>query len=481
MSFLWGDREFAQGADSVAADGDQLIVTVRGERAAALGQLLRDDGIELLHDKPISGILEDGVKFEAKFAALAVRSFSSIEGETFVISGFRWILSRSADTPRYYIGRLEGLMSGHYRGNLRLEKEVIQGAKIESSSSSGNYRFSGRNVYYIIRADIEKKEDSYLLVDTNERKWTPHHDTFHEDFQALQFILGKQLHIKGMHGVTEDGEILSFVGGDYGEEHPSDASEPPVPSMFPASCWSALLFEQLTTALDLEGNIKTGIMIALDWYIRSLGNHLDDRYIRLYIGLKAIAYWSSRGVNLESRNSDPKDLIKDVCRRYDIAIFQEVERELETLSWADMSGSMTIGKTRNVMRDMDRIALVRTISIAIICRLANYKGEILGWERDRVGRYQSAMPGWWIVDPSTKDKVDNVYVAIQREIVRDRIMILVEGPSDAYIVQGILAAAGYPKECFYVHVANGRESLLKFTEKLPAKIAEKTIVVIEDP
>ena len=59
---------------------------------------------------------------------------------------------------------------------------------------------------------------------------------------------------------------------------------------------------------------------------------------------------------------------------------------------------------------LSRIALVRTMLVALLARVVGYRGAIMGWSR-RPGRpYHAAEATWWPVEPEARTAAEQTYL-----------------------------------------------------------------------
>jgi hypothetical protein len=68
----------------------------------------------------------------------------------------------------------------------------------------------------------------------------------------------------------------------------------------------------------------------------------------------------------------------------------------------------------DVDRDLRRVAIVRTMLVALVALVCGYRGAILGWEHDYFGT-AFAPEHWWKIDPEERERAQQKYLTLHNE------------------------------------------------------------------
>lgn len=438
QSFRLNETDFTEMAPNVAFAGDRLSVTLRG---AHVHPRLR----ELLPfpmGASADGTLVGGGTFRgADIARISLGADLTIEMSTwFVLNG---------DEPSIWIGRLDGSLPVDFGGNMVVERTRADGLRLGHGC---HFRFAGTYTSYLVQSGPSEARIWHWVVDTD--AGMPDREALERDFQVLQFVLGRQLRAPILLGIGGDGQTVAVTTGAGTRSSLHPRSAPPVPinrdndDRIDAS-WASLLFDRVSAMLTARPDTRTPIWMALDSYLDSMGQHLDADYLRLHVGLEALAYWWLR-LNNEDERMVVKDktawkrwvkensgsiralaaegfeesLVNKVMGVYRLSsgrvvpsaflahglpLPEELSKELEERDVVVHQGLMA-PEGYDADRDFRRIAMVRTLLVALICKAVGYNGAINGWERGRAG-YALEPTSWWSVNENDRKLAHRVYVA----------------------------------------------------------------------
>jgi len=232
--------------------------------------------------------------------------------------------------------------------------------------------------------------------------------------------------------------------------HPRRGScYPAVPLGESSRCWMAPFFVRLSAALRAPEDI--GLRVALVFYLDALGDHLDGAYLRHHVAVEAFAKtlrttvikptkstlvadeerWSSwlssqeetiRSLATEghgellfqkiqqARMAPTGNLVREAYRHYGIELTPRMVRELKDRNYPVHTGRMPNAEKRELKRDLEKLGVIRTLSLGLIACAVSYRGKINGWERE-TGQRKATDTTWWSVDDKALEEAATCYVA----------------------------------------------------------------------
>jgi hypothetical protein len=310
------------------------------------------------------------------------------------------------------------------RGNLVTIDGDIAGPH---HSSISNLRLEGNYTWHVIRRD----QDCFALVDPGgaflDQKLVRY------DFEALQGVLGAPLRAEVFSGLAAAGNVTCWaaplMGGHLGGGAPA---VPPVPESLGPECWEPVFFEAVAKTMSTTDPVP--LFMALGGYLDSVSEYpVQLSYLRLQVTLEALcryeepdmpslirnkASWrdwckSQRAAIEDQATTDPGaaqrlfahvrqapqqrpegDAVAKHLSSLGLSISDELLDEVregrnEVVHRLRMSGD---SEDWNVERIADRIAMIRTLVLAVLAKRVQYGGPIVGWDgHDRFGS-----PKWWV-------------------------------------------------------------------------------------
>lgn len=423
----------------VEVAADRLIVTLKN---AHVHPRLRDL-LPFSLDRRIEGTLTTGE------AILGDNILRVSLGADLKIEAATWTVQRADVGPSLWVGQLEGELAVDFGGNLIVERLRKDGLFFGRAC---HFRLAGAFTYYLVQRGERKAAAWHLVVDAG--SCIPDKEALERDFQLLQFVLGRQLRVPTLLRVVKEGSTCAATNGLGSRSNLNPRSVPPVPinrdnDDFIDASWAALLFDRASATMSAKPKARTAFWIALDAYLDGMGQHLDADYLRLHVGLEAFAYWLLRLANEEepmvvrdkvawknwvkensvairalAAKGSEESLFQKVMTLYrlasgrvvpnafqahDLPLSDELKRELEGRDDVVHQGLMA-PEGNEGDRDLQRIAMVRTMLVALIARAAGYRGAINGWDVGKAG-YPLVPTEWWVVDGTDRLLAHQKYLA----------------------------------------------------------------------
>lgn len=376
-------------------------------------------------NKPIRGATDAGLQLHAEHGHLAgdgLTNDASGARVTLGLVGHYWSLTRADNLPSIWVGRLQGKI--HVMpGNLFIDH------------SAHHLRIQGAYCYYFVRTKLGSDETWYIVIDVG-APGLPKRSHVYADFLALRFVLGHHLRLDLLSGIDDEGHTIAENGGVFGRAHPdSSRTACPVPSHFHSSqeVWVAPFFERLSNAY--HGRPEMKLYVPLELYLDALIDHLDGSYLKLHVALEAFALnvleqapkektmivmcWKewSNWVNEnrekiasfafdEHKNSLVEKVrtvvrlasgrvVPNALKYHGIPVTDVMRAELEGRDVVAHTALMSPAGDRDYLRELERIALVRTMLVSLVACEIGYHGPIIGWTQDSRGRGEVAPSDWW--------------------------------------------------------------------------------------
>lgn len=431
--FLWAGEDMSSQAREVVINGD--ILEVRTEDV--LERFFDHERRGALRNKPFEGTLDDGSNFAADSAHLEMDR----------ASGHYWTVTHPERPARLWVAPVHGVDSLWGAGNLSVTRtETGADGSRTVRNSHQHHRFEGAYTYYLIKAGVTDDEAAwFILVDTGGTA-PPTRDQVYPDTLALQFVLGRGFHFEVLYGVDATHQVVALVGGSHGRDHGKRGqTQAPVPHDLCVEHWPSLLFTAISEEYRRRPNLR--LYIALSYYLDALVSfHVENRYLVLHVALEGLSYWLLGGDDgaeqplvdkskwrgwLKERQTEIMGL---AVEGQETALFNKItsvpKRRASSRVVQDAFASSGIGLhlTDEMALELDedgrglivhaavmfkesqdevdaytrRIALVRTMLVALVARIVGYRGAITGWDREPGRPYGEPDPGWWPINDAAR-------------------------------------------------------------------------------
>lgn len=426
---LYHGTDFSGCISELSLHGARIQVLING-----------DAGISF-REGEISGVLLNGLAFKASsilnFRQGNISSNDDEAHEGIIIEAGRWSIWGQG-APRFWIGQVEGMTRLDFSGNLCIERLKGHGIRL---GSKRHFFFSGAYRYFLVQCDHGKQRTWHLIIDTGGAD-APDPKKLGNDFLVLQFVLGKQLRLPMLVGVTDEFRTVAATVGNTKWGHVTASGIPPIPigqnnTDFISESWAAVLFERISATWQNQAGLKNAFAIALEMYLDAMNHHLDFDYLRLQVALEAVAFWiltHKEGGKEPSIVNDVKkweswvkknmaEIQSHACDGFGETLYlnvkgaqrlpsgrviptafghlgipmtEEMRLELRARNNVVHQGLMAPGGYE-IDRDLRRVAMIRTMLVALIAKASGYSGAINGWEIGDQGYPLEPPTDWWRV------------------------------------------------------------------------------------
>jgi hypothetical protein len=458
QNLCYRDVDFSELSPQLRLEPDRLIATLGGARLRARMQ----DLMPFRLDGQLQGKFADGGTFHGDMVlSVSHRCHAtptSVE-EGFTIQFGAWTVLH-AEAPSLWVGCVEGATRINFGGNLIVERVKAGGYCL---GWRGHFCFLGAYSYYLIQSKVDGNTVWHLLVDTG-GVGVPDHEVLEREFLLLQFVLGRQLRIPMLLGITADGGTVASTTGTGTRRNLSQQRVAPVPidrnnDAWVDESWATVFFERVGKAWASRPDWHAAYLTAFDSYLDATTLHLDADYLRLQVALEAFSYSVLRLTNQEERmvvkdkaawktwvrgNADAiralasegfeNTLLQKVIGvyrlssgrvvpsafvAYETALLPEMSAELEERNVVVHQGCMA-PDGYDVDRELRRIAMIRTMLVALIAKSVGYAGAINGWEVGHLG-YLREPETWWTVHEDDRRLAQRTFVAeaVEDELTKD--------------------------------------------------------------
>lgn len=394
-----------------------------------------EPGNRSANGEPLRGVLDGGLSLNVERAF-----WSSSRGTDSWIEGVYWTLTDPSRDPTLWIAELAGSVP-EFGSNLIVRRSL-------NDESGGHFLLRGAYTYFVVRC----AERWFLVVETPDGRQPTRKELF-PDFLALQFALGRVLSIDRLLGVDAAGQVIGVVGGRFGRHVGRNSQfEAPVPMWVHDDAWAPTLFDRVSRTYRERPELR--LHIPLSAFVDVLADYLvEARYLRLHVALEALAYWLMKAKQQEDAEVVDKPGWRAWVRTHEMEIRRLAKPGFEDLLFNNVKGAhrhpsgklvalafhefgldltkeMTdeLGNGRGgivhraVMFDesqpevdayLNRIAVVRTMLVALLSKIVGYRGPIQGWQRTPGHPFEPAPSSWW--SPDTQAETEAQYVAVVDE------------------------------------------------------------------
>jgi hypothetical protein len=444
-SLRYAGADLTDVAEAVELQGDRLRVTFAANHA--------DPQVPLHMDGKLEGTLAGGARFCGDTVLHLSRSgsFSRAAGmhRSVTIEAAEWTVIEG-EPPSVWVGRIESAADISYSGNLSIERVGPERFRVGARRHlcvTGAYR------YYLVQSGSRAERTWHLVIDTG-GVGVPDLEALHRDFLALQFVLGRQLRMPGLLGVTPGRLTVACTLGCSTRSGLERNAFPPVPmdrnnDAWIDESWAAIFFERISATWRDRLEARDTFWMALEMYLDAMRNYLDGDYMRLQVALEAFAYWllqhatqdecvdvkdkkawkawvkaNEDAIRFHAVEGRENALYQKVITAYRLSsgkvvpsAFENKRLSLTPAMVAELKGRDTVvhqGRMSplgyEVQRDVRRVALVRTMLVALIAKAVGYGGAINGWELGAEG-YALEPQEWWVVTENDRECARRTFFA----------------------------------------------------------------------
>lgn len=436
--------DLTEYVERLSIDGGRLVATLNIDEPDVFSTADMDAALE--------ATLQDGTRVSAEHALKLGRQVSISKDAglaiTVTLEMDNWRIQQPL-SPLLWIGQVAGMRGINFSGNLVVER-TRPGAPV--AWFRRHFLLSGAYSYYFVQYKQRNTSDWYLVVDTKGAS-TLDRELLGRDFLVLEFVLGRQMRLEQLLGVTANQCTVACVPGFDRRQHLQERSVPPVPIERNNDGWVDLswvpdLFARISAAWRQLPQSDNSYWIALDMYLDAMQLHLDFDYMRLQIGLEAFAFWHLR----RSNNGDPLDVtnqdawgqwvrdnreairahalpgredalvqkVKGAARlasgnvvrtafaSFGIALQKELRQELRGRDVIVHQGLMA-PDGYEADRDLRRVSLIRTMLVALVACSAGYRGAINGPAIGGLGD-PIEQGDWWTVSEQARGDARRVFL-----------------------------------------------------------------------
>ncbi|WP_438041532.1 hypothetical protein [Sorangium sp. So ce128] len=445
--FRCGGVDLSDSVQDLVLHNNRLKVTVGGDGLAGL--------MPFPMDAQLDGMLDGGVRLHGDMILRINRSMSVSQEfgmrEVVTIEAGTWTVAEG-DAPSLWVGVVEGMGEINVSGNLIIERRA---ADWPFAGHRRHFALFGRYKYYFVQHRSSDRSGIawHLVVDTS-GTGMPEMEAVGRDFLVLEFVLGRQLCMPMLVGLDLSRRTVACTIGFDRRRHLEKYSFPPVPlerdnDKWIDVSWPSLFFERISAAWRQLPHSDKSYWLALDMYLDAMRMHLDFDYMHLQIGLEAFAFWllkqRGQGDPLDVKSKDAWEAwvrenkesirvhavegredalvmkVKGACRlasgnvvpsaflAYGLNLTKNLRGELRGRDIVVHQGLMA-PNGYDTVADLRRVALVRTMLVALVGLAAGYRGAINGWEVGGLG-YPIEQQEWWEVAESDRTFAGRRFIA----------------------------------------------------------------------
>lgn len=434
----WGGHDLSAVPSIVTIENGWLLLnysfsTADVDREVAMPLI---DVHHRLNRSPIKGDLKQGWSFTTEETLRDGPRISMRDDTTAVAGGlkaYRW-RATSGRQPRFWITRITPVHAASMSRNLMIELG-------SGGFSPGNLCLRGAATYYLVNTSHPHASDRFLVIE-RDPEGPDALDAVRDDFLALQFVLGERLRPDTFIGLSENGDVEAAVGMQLGMGRLEDAPGCPLVPTSVREAWQAAFFTRLSQKLRDAPELRLYIPLAL--YADVLEEHLDGAYLKLHVGLEAFAervvstravgndplvkslpdwkaWVASKRGEIESLafssaqadklinklNSAPEhataSIVKQAFDGFGVKLSKDLKDEIRYRDVVAHTALMVKDeRDREIARDLERIAKVRSMMVALVALAVGYAGPVLGWELDEYGNPKDLSLDGWRLDPDVR-------------------------------------------------------------------------------
>lgn len=382
---------------------------------------------------------ENGLDLQAEKSLFRSLSMGQ-QGSRATLAGYNWSAHRKGEGGAIitWVAQLEGDINLH-GGNLSTRAFSEVGGHL----TTDHLRLSGAYTYYLVWSRRAGNKVWHLLICTPDGR-RPKRDLLLKDFIALQFVLGRCLRTSLVVGIGPDLSEVYWLGEQYGNQ--GNNSEPVIPLFFGKASWAPVLFEKISSSLRSAPDDRR-LLSALSYYMESLDDHLDGRYLKRHVAVEAISRTILDAVEtvpsfvdlkkwgkwLHDQESAIREMAEPDCedelvrvlhampgglhgpwsktalRSVSVPLSAEQEAVLEEYEAVTTTGLFRSEVSDSIESGLRSNAILRTLLTALVARHVGYAGEIAGWEREPRRPYQPPPPDWWPVSEQEIEAASRPY------------------------------------------------------------------------
>jgi len=439
----YGEVDLSDSVNELRVEDGRLVATLGAKAMERLERPSLDESWEatLVGGAHVRG---DGIRRMSRGGG-----FSREQGVLLTIETDTWSVIEG-DAPSLWVGRVEGGPKIDFSGNLIVER---RSQDWPLGGHRRHFALSGTYEYYFVQCGARDAVTWHLVIDTN-GAGIPDPAVWGRDFLTLEFVLGRQMRMPELVGLTANRRTVAHTTGSDKRKHLNEHAFSPVPmerdnDKWIDVSWVALFFERISAAWRKLSESDKSYWLALDMYLDAMAYHLDFDYMRLQIALEAFAFWLLRqrgqddpvdvkdkaawekwvkehGEDIRSHAVDGREgdfyvkikmawrrgsgnVVKSAFSAYGVKLTGSLSKELRERDTVVHQGLMA-SEGYDTARDLQRVATVRVMLTALIALSAGYGGAINGWE---VGGMGLAMEerDWWKVNEADRVLAQRRFIA----------------------------------------------------------------------
>jgi hypothetical protein len=427
--------ELSADEPCVSLERDRLVVTCRPSKAT-LEELL-----PLSLGGGTEGALSDGTRVTASSLRRASKSaLLTLEFDSWQVL--------PDPVPAIWVGPVENAIDIAFGGNLVVER--VRSGRLRVGHAR-HFVFSGVYTYYLMQTGSRGDPAWQLVIDAG--GGAPDEETLQREFLVLQFAFGRQLRLAALVGIDGGQRTVASVSGAGTRVNLSGESEPPVPidrnnDDRIRESWTTVLFERIVAVCAARPEAWRPYSMAFDSYLDAMSRHLDADYLRLHVALEAFAYWTLRLANEEERmivkdktawkawvkghrssilehasagfgenlynrvmgvyRLSSGRVVPSVFQAHGLTLTEQMGLELAGRDTVVHQGLMAPEDDEDGLPLDERVAILRTLLVALLAKTAGYSGAINGWEVGNKG-YPVEPDLWWSVDQADREMAKAEY------------------------------------------------------------------------
>jgi hypothetical protein len=440
-SLRWNEERELPATATVRLEQERLVVETFASPLEGIAPSLESASMRL--EFADGSMLESGDCYVSGHSTSIDNVTKTIRRQvTFTALSWQWRVSAESRPPAVWFAKV--------RGRFR---------------DLSNVEVRGQNAIYSGGLWLDGAASHYFLVDTHARP--PSERSFAllifpgpggsrpalgPDLRALEFCLGSPLQIDYVLAVDDNRRVIEVDGARMGEEHARGSRTAPAVPLHPTVAgirgnWVAPLFAKLSRGLANQPDL---LFTPLAYYVSSIGRFIDNEFLDLQVALEGFASkmletpgedsWAVKDrsawldwVDAQSSvlaehavagteqslvarmkglgRKATSSAVRDAFRQHGVELLPQQKKVVSDRNVIAHTALMNKDGKYEFFREMQRIAIVRSLLVALVSLAIGYRGQIRGWNTPQRDDSEAATADWWSVADEDQDAAMSWFIA----------------------------------------------------------------------